>query len=253
MGRAITLADRIRERLKATGKSASAVSLEAGLSRSAIRDILNGKAGSPRMDTLLKLAGPLGCTVAFLSGHSDDPAVTSVSEGQRNVLGVKTLPLRAVLRQGVYVEGLDEGSADGETTPVVLPDGITEAAHLYKLGDDSLAGIGLFKDDLIIAQDVPSPGLDALIPGAVVIVQRALAGLPEGPFEYSARIVSVKKGAVSLVTAPKMAPEKVLLIDRRSISDSDDLPRLGLHPVGEGTVQIEGIAVRSMRDFRNGQ
>lgn len=248
MRNSATLADRIRARLSATGKSASAVSLEAGLSRSAIRDILNGKAGNPRMDTLLKLAGPLGCSVAYLSGHSDNPA-SSGSTDLESALGVRTIAVRTVLKQGVYIDTPETLSPEGALVTITVPEGTTGDVALYRQGDDSLAAIGILKDDLIIAETVSAPGLDALSPGAVVIVQRALAGLSNGPFEYSARLVAVKKGAVSLVTAPRMAPEKSLLIDRRAITDSNDLPRIGLHPVADGTIKIEGFAVRTIRDL----
>jgi transcriptional regulator with XRE-family HTH domain len=60
------LASRIRERLSATGKSAAAVSVEAGLGRSAVADILSGNSESPRLVTIEALTGPLECSLAFL-------------------------------------------------------------------------------------------------------------------------------------------------------------------------------------------
>lgn len=60
------LTDRIQKRLAATGKSARAASLEAGLSDAFIRNILKGKSGSPSADNLAKLAPVLGTTEVWL-------------------------------------------------------------------------------------------------------------------------------------------------------------------------------------------
>jgi DNA-binding Xre family transcriptional regulator len=63
-----TIAERIEDRLRALGKNASSVALEAGLGRSSVRDILVGKVTSPRLDTLEKLAEPLKCDLDYLTG-----------------------------------------------------------------------------------------------------------------------------------------------------------------------------------------
>src|SRR5690606_37761941 len=70
----MTLAERIQSRIDALGKNPSAVSLEAGLSRSAVRDILSGKVRHSRIDTLKSLTGPLECTLDYLTGETDEPA-----------------------------------------------------------------------------------------------------------------------------------------------------------------------------------
>lgn len=57
------VAVRIRARLSELGLSASGASLLAGLSRSAVTDILSGASESPRLDTLEKLCGPLKCSI----------------------------------------------------------------------------------------------------------------------------------------------------------------------------------------------
>lgn len=61
-----TIADRIRQRLEATGKTAHAASLEAGGSPSLIPNILNGRSSNPRVDTLDKIAEVLGTTGEWL-------------------------------------------------------------------------------------------------------------------------------------------------------------------------------------------
>lgn len=62
------LAERIQERLAATGKTARGASLEAGLGPDAIRIILDGRSVSPRLATITKLADALECDVAYLAG-----------------------------------------------------------------------------------------------------------------------------------------------------------------------------------------
>jgi DNA-binding phage protein len=68
-----SVGDRIVQRLSAVGKNASAVSLEAGLNRAAVRDIIANDA-NPRIDTLRKLAGPLCCDLSFLTGETGSGA-----------------------------------------------------------------------------------------------------------------------------------------------------------------------------------
>ena len=63
-----TLQRELRRRLDAFGISARALSTRAGVNNMAVRDILNGKSRKPTLDTLEKLAGVLGCTVADLTG-----------------------------------------------------------------------------------------------------------------------------------------------------------------------------------------
>lgn len=65
------LAERIRERLEATGKTARGASLEAGLGPDAIRIILDGRSVSPRMATIAALAPVLECDVAYLMGDEE--------------------------------------------------------------------------------------------------------------------------------------------------------------------------------------
>lgn len=77
---------RIRDRLKAVGKTAPAVLREAGLGRDVLRDI-GRKPILPRLDTLIALAAPLRTTpewLAFGQGIEDTEAPTK---------GVHSVPL----------------------------------------------------------------------------------------------------------------------------------------------------------------
>lgn len=63
--------DRIRERLAATGKSVRKASLDAGLSETALKDILANEKSFPKLDTLAKLAGALDVDPAWLAFGTD--------------------------------------------------------------------------------------------------------------------------------------------------------------------------------------
>lgn len=67
---ASTLANKINERLKATGLSKRAASLKAGLGPDIIRDILRGQSKSPSVDTIKKLSEVLGTTAAYLMSEN---------------------------------------------------------------------------------------------------------------------------------------------------------------------------------------
>lgn len=64
---AATLAQRVQERLTATGKSANLASLEAGLSRDFVRTIIDGRSRAPSYKNLQRLAAVLGCDPAHLA------------------------------------------------------------------------------------------------------------------------------------------------------------------------------------------
>lgn len=74
------LAQRILERLTALKKKPTPASVEAGLSKSAIRNILEGKSTFPRGDTLSRLATVLGTTEAWLlKGDDVKTAATKIA------------------------------------------------------------------------------------------------------------------------------------------------------------------------------
>ncbi|MCQ0987525.1 XRE family transcriptional regulator [Jiella marina] len=67
-----TVADRLKIALEASGKTARAASLDAGLSQEFVHKILTGKSKSPRSDNLAKLAAALGVPLAWLA-EGDTP------------------------------------------------------------------------------------------------------------------------------------------------------------------------------------
>jgi transcriptional regulator with XRE-family HTH domain len=63
------IAKEIRRRMQLLGFSAERLSLAAGLNKTYVRDIFTGRARSPKLDNLAKLAGALGCSVDELTGQ----------------------------------------------------------------------------------------------------------------------------------------------------------------------------------------
>ncbi|MCZ4091673.1 helix-turn-helix transcriptional regulator [Sinorhizobium psoraleae] len=63
------LKERIKSRMAALGKNPSSVALEAELGRSAVRDILSGKAKNPGYATVAAIARVLDCSVQYLTGR----------------------------------------------------------------------------------------------------------------------------------------------------------------------------------------
>ncbi|MTI10210.1 helix-turn-helix domain-containing protein, partial [Curvivirga aplysinae] len=78
---------RVRRRMDELKLNQNAAAIKAGLQRTAVRDILEGRSKNPRADTLKKLAVALECSVDWLStGHGEPhtlkftPTIPSSSE-----------------------------------------------------------------------------------------------------------------------------------------------------------------------------
>jgi transcriptional regulator with XRE-family HTH domain len=65
----VKLAEEIRRRMRLLGLSAERLSLAAGLNKTYVRDIFTGRARSPRLDNLAKLAAALSCSIDELTGQ----------------------------------------------------------------------------------------------------------------------------------------------------------------------------------------
>jgi transcriptional regulator with XRE-family HTH domain len=70
---AMAFKDRLRELRTAKGLTQMQLAAAAGLTLSSVTQMEIGKVESPRLDTLRKLAGALGCTLDELGGE-DPPA-----------------------------------------------------------------------------------------------------------------------------------------------------------------------------------
>jgi transcriptional regulator with XRE-family HTH domain len=63
------IAEEIRRRMRLLGLSAERLSLAAGLNKTYVRDIFTGRARSPRLDNLAKVAAALSCSLDELTGQ----------------------------------------------------------------------------------------------------------------------------------------------------------------------------------------
>lgn len=110
-----TLPDRIKERLKAVGKSAAAASVEAGQNSGFIGDIFKGKARNPRSDTMAKLAAVLETTPEWLllGDGAPTPPVMETSPASNVRLASIKLPTRHQMPNDVPVMGTAAGSLGG--------------------------------------------------------------------------------------------------------------------------------------------
>lgn len=93
------LADRVQSRLDALGISANKASVDAGLGRDYVRDILRGKVREPSADRLRRLAFVLRCRVLYLLGEDDEPG----SPRDEDRPAVKSLPILFQIRSGFHV------------------------------------------------------------------------------------------------------------------------------------------------------
>lgn len=114
---------RIQSRLDDIGKSVSKAPVDAGLSRSAIRDILSGKSASPSVDTLVAIARSLDCSVSYLIGEGvlDQPgtlpqkdvaerlsAMEAIIAEMRSSLNIKTGTKSVSLKEWLKKNGITQ-------------------------------------------------------------------------------------------------------------------------------------------------
>jgi transcriptional regulator with XRE-family HTH domain len=244
-----TLAERIQARLEALGKSASSVALEGGLSRSAVLDILRGKAASPRLDTLQKLTGPLECSLDYLAGASDEPGASPDHERMYALLDTSVTSPAISLEAGVFREGKFTPAARDDAVLYRDPRQPGWTADLYLIGDESLAGLGIRKGDIAT---VLEPSTEEGFPfknGLVVAIRREISE-PKA-YEHSARVVEISGDKVHLVTRPASGTPNILTVNMAEDQLGDDFPMLGSYFLleGGGTVEVLGVVARVTRSL----
>jgi transcriptional regulator with XRE-family HTH domain len=181
-----TLADRIRERLEVVRKSAAAVSVEAGLGRSAVQDILAGHSSSPRLDTIQKLTGPLQCSLNYLVSGTEMAATPKDSKQPFRDLSL--FPSVRDLESGVFRARVPLQHQSFERTLTWALEKMIDqpeyavasdprlpgfSIYPYRLLDHSLENIGIFKGDILMAASGFGDQIE-LKPGQMVILQHSL-------------------------------------------------------------------------------
>ena len=116
---------RIEQRLGALGLSANAASEAAGLERTYIRNIMNGKSRGPRGENAMRLAKALGCPVEWLLGGGDGPG-TSIPNADDLVLADRKVPLRSEMPRDLPVLGTAAGARSETEGAVVMGGGPVE-------------------------------------------------------------------------------------------------------------------------------
>ncbi|KQT03187.1 MULTISPECIES: helix-turn-helix domain-containing protein [unclassified Rhizobium] len=251
------LANRIKNRLEEIGKSAAGASLEAGLGRSAITDILSGNSGSPRLATLEKLAVVLDCTLAFLVGATDAPDKQPAADDIPR-MGPARVPIVGSLQVGIYQE--DE----------VFRSGLSKALlHTYvrpsrkyanwdtsasTMGDDSFSSFHIIKGDILTFAHPKDP--KEAIPlrnGMLVGVKRRVA---HGIFEISVRYVSNDGRRISFLIGnadENAVKSRSITIELADVTDEGidgDPNRYHIH---DGQVRVFGVLIRVEREISDGE
>jgi SOS-response transcriptional repressor LexA len=180
-----SLAWRIDRRLKALGKKPTPASVEAGLSSSAIRNILDGQSKQGRSDTLNALAPVLETSVEWLSTglgpETTRPAVDAAPQQAEKVpfsgdLNVNRLYVRRIAEAGnwrEYAEFQDEEEPESFIVPMMRNDG--RRRFLTKIAGDSMDKLRLFDGDFAVTidwNDIERPAQD----GEVVVVEQLRDG-----------------------------------------------------------------------------
>lgn len=240
-----TVAERIRARLDALNKNPSAVALEAGLSRSSVLDILKGKAANPRLDTLKKLTGPLECSLAYLTGDSEQPDQDKMSIEEYALLDTDIRSDAVELAAGVYRE---YGAHHRRTIPPTLvyrdPRHPQRRVDIGVMTDDSMAGAGILEGDQLTFfgdfHDIDIP----LSEGSIVIAMRDLEGEAR---ELSVREVEIVAGQVVLCTRPIVGPpNRIEIWSHEALDEDGSLPNYYLTKSRKSLI-VEGVVTRITR------
>jgi len=244
-----SLSDRIRARLDALGKNPSSVALEAGLSRSAVFDILKGKAANPRIDTLQKLTVPLECSLEYLTGDSSEIGKSPQWHKEFSSRDTYTASVRAVLEVGVFRENDAEFPEDGEH--IVYGDSRHPNARidLYRIGDASLVGLGVHPGDLAHVLNTEHDEDFALKANQLVVVRRSPSHSPTLR-ELSARIVAIFGDMVQLAGRPAEGKMVTPILIRVSDSPNDTpyFENTFVSDTGD-VIEIVGVVARTIRTF----
>ncbi|MCK1733922.1 helix-turn-helix transcriptional regulator [Bradyrhizobium sp. 138] len=245
------IAKRIQERLDLLGKSASAASLEAGLGRSALQDILTGKSQNPRLDTLRKLTEPLECSLSYLTGDppgrlAEAPAIEwgeQLNEGE----DVHRVEVVGIAQLGT-IRGTDYDYS--KYNPVIFTerDPRFKAADLlgFLINDTTLEHIHVQPNDVLLA--VPPAALKSLRTGAIVVVERHLPHAFDSEdhvgIETTAREVQFVGNELHLTVGEKGASSKPIII-----SEKQQDRFLAGNLLDRPMVRLVGIAVKLTREL----
>jgi len=237
----------------------SAVATDAGLGRSAVRDILSGKARNPGHLTLVTIAEVLQCSVGYLTGEID---TLYAPDNPRSwfALDRPRWHGQAFLEAGVFRKSWNDLSP-GELTPgpsTYRPIELGfEAGRFrsatgrfpgkdlvpFEMGDASMDALKILRGDVLIA---PLPGDEQIVLGQSEIIVSLFSPSDVEGHELSARIVSESQGSVSLHCSSEGRNYRPIKL----LSTGTDTGRPNEYDAEGGTVRIVGRVVNLSRDYR---
>jgi len=232
-----------RERLLAAlarkGLSPRKASLDAGLGESFVRDVLDGRSKSPRVDRLQKLASTLGVDLPYLTGTSDAPGEPTELPPRR----LQELTIRGRVQAGTWTS-VDHGVQEPYGVEVLPTD--PQFPHARQWLDivvgDSMDKARIFDGDLIRVVDAADIGY-APRPGDIVVVERTSA---DGSMvERSVKQVQVGRGGVVTLHPRSTNPahQSPLQLSLPQNPEEDGFSR-------DYEVCITGLVRQAIRQFR---
>jgi SOS-response transcriptional repressor LexA len=167
---------RIRERLEATGKSVRKAALDAGLSETALKDLLANEKQWPKLDTLQKLANSLETDPAWLAFGGDEDI--EAAKAATAAMPPASLPVVGEVAAGRWLEADDHVDVPPYDPVPVQPDSRwpVEAQYGLMVRGTSLNRVALDGDILACVDAITAryrPREDDL----VIVEMRRNAGL----------------------------------------------------------------------------
>lgn len=167
---------RIRERLEATGKSVRKAALDAGLSETALKDLLANEKQWPKLDTLQKLATSLETDPAWLAFGGDEDI--EAAKAATAAMPPASLPVVGEVAAGRWLEADDHVDVPPYDPVPVQPDSRwpVEAQYGLMVRGTSLNRVALDGDILACVDAITAryrPREDDL----VIVEMRRNAGL----------------------------------------------------------------------------
>lgn len=167
---------RIRERLEATGKSVRKAALDAGLSETALKDLLANEKQWPKLDTLQKLAISLETDPAWLAFGGDEDI--EAAKAATAAMPAASLPVVGEVAAGRWLEADDHVDVPPYDPVPVQPDSRwpVEAQYGLMVRGTSLNRVALDGDILACVDAITAryrPREDDL----VIVEMRRNAGL----------------------------------------------------------------------------
>lgn len=167
---------RIRERLEATGKSVRKAALDAGLSETALKDLLANEKQWPKLDTLQKLATSLETDPAWLAFGGDEDI--EAAKAATAAMPPASLPVVGEVAAGRWLEADDHVDVPPYDPVPVQPDSRwpVEAQYGLMVRGTSLNRVALDGDILACVDAIAAryrPREDDL----VIVEMRRNAGL----------------------------------------------------------------------------